>query len=66
MKQGVRYFKSLRVLSLVFSLMTLCAGMAFGQAISGNLVGTVTDPMTSRRERKTGITIGTPCSVGST
>ncbi len=44
MKQGVRYFKSLRVLSLVFSLMTLCAGMAFGQAISGNLVGTVTDP----------------------
>src|SRR5580765_2188586 len=44
MKQGVRYFKSLRVISLVFSLMTLCAGMAFGQAISGNLVGTVTDP----------------------
>jgi Carboxypeptidase regulatory-like domain len=44
MKQGVRYLKSLRVLSLVFSLMTLCAGIAFGQAISGNLVGTVTDP----------------------
>jgi len=44
MKQGVRYFKSLRVLSLMFSLMTLCAGIAFSQAISGNLVGTVTDP----------------------
>ena len=44
MKQGVRYFKSLRVLSLVFSLMTLCVGIAFGQAISGNLVGTISDP----------------------
>jgi hypothetical protein len=44
MKQGVRYFKSLRFLSLLFSLMTLSVGIAFGQAISGNLVGTVSDP----------------------
>ena len=44
MKQGARYFKSLRVLSLLFSLMTLCVGIAFGQAISGNLVGTISDP----------------------
>src|ERR1700722_20945745 len=44
MKQGVRYFKSLKFLSLLFSLLTLSAGIAFGQAISGNLVGTVSDP----------------------
>src|ERR1700722_4863099 len=43
-KQGVRYFKSLRFLSLLFGLLTLCVGIAFGQAISGNLVGTVSDP----------------------
>ncbi len=43
MKQGAQYFKSLRFLSLLFSLLTLCVGIAFGQAISGNLVGTVSD-----------------------
>lgn len=44
MKQGAEYFKSLRFLSLLFSLLALCVGIAFGQAISGNLVGTVSDP----------------------
>ncbi len=44
MKQGARYFKSLRFLSSLSSLLTLCVGIAFGQAISGNLVGTVSDP----------------------
>ena len=43
MQQDSRYVTSLRFLTLFFSL-TLCVGMAFGQAISGNLVGTVTDP----------------------
>ncbi len=43
MKQGAQYFKSLRFLSLLFSVLTLCVGIAFGQAISGNLVGTVSD-----------------------
>src|SRR5437660_731694 len=36
--------KSLRYLSVLCTLLALCAGIAFGQAISGNLVGTVTDP----------------------
>jgi hypothetical protein len=44
MKQGAEYFKSLRFLSLLFSVLALCVGIAFGQAISGNLVGTVSDP----------------------
>jgi hypothetical protein len=44
MKRGVRYFKSLRFSILLFSLLTLCVGITFGQAISGNLVGTVSDP----------------------
>jgi outer membrane receptor protein involved in Fe transport len=43
MKRGVRYFKSLRFSILSFSLLTLCVGITFGQAISGNLVGTVSD-----------------------
>jgi hypothetical protein len=43
MKRGVRYFKSLRFSILLFSLLTLCVGITFGQAISGNLVGTVSD-----------------------
>jgi Carboxypeptidase regulatory-like domain len=65
MKQGVRYFKSLRVLSLVFSLMTLCAGMAFGQAISGNLVGTVTDPTSAvvANAEVTATNVGTSASA---
>ena len=44
MKRGVRYFKSLSFVSVLFSLLALCVGIAFGQAISGNLVGTVSDP----------------------
>jgi hypothetical protein len=44
MKQRVRYFESLTFVSVLFSLLTLSVGIAFGQAISGNLVGTVTDP----------------------
>src|SRR5882672_7491672 len=44
MKQGPRYFKSLKFIGLLFSLLTVCAGLALGQAISGNLVGTVSDP----------------------
>ena len=43
MKQGGRLSKSLRSLSVLFSLLTVCIGIAFGQAISGNLVGTVSD-----------------------
>ncbi len=44
MKRGVRFFTSLRFLCVLFSLLALCVGIAFGQAISGNMVGTVTDP----------------------
>jgi hypothetical protein len=44
MKHGARYFQSLRLPILFFSLLTLCVGIAFGQAISGNLLGTVSDP----------------------
>jgi Carboxypeptidase regulatory-like domain len=44
MKRGVRFFKSLRFVSVLFSLLALCVTIAFGQAISGNLVGTVSDP----------------------
>ena len=43
MTQGLRYFKSLKFLSLLLSLLTVFAGIALGQAISGNLVGTVSD-----------------------
>ncbi|MBZ5690046.1 MAG: TonB-dependent receptor [Acidobacteriia bacterium] len=43
MKQGARLSKSLRSLTVLFSLLTVCIGIAFGQAISGNLVGTVSD-----------------------
>jgi len=43
MKQDVRQFKSLRALFQLFSLLLLAA-MAFSQAISGNLVGTISDP----------------------
>ncbi|HEY3616867.1 MAG TPA: carboxypeptidase-like regulatory domain-containing protein, partial [Candidatus Sulfotelmatobacter sp.] len=44
MKQRVRYSKSLTFVIVMFSLLMLGAGIAFGQAISGNLVGTVSDP----------------------
>jgi hypothetical protein len=44
MKRGVRYFTSLRLVSVLLSLLALCVGIAFGQAISGNVLGTVTDP----------------------
>src|SRR5215467_12586430 len=44
MKHVVRYFKSLKLISVLFSLLALSVGIAFGQAISGNLVGTVSDP----------------------
>src|SRR6202158_3950888 len=44
MKQRVRYFKSLTFVSVLFSLLTLSVGIAFGRAISGNLVATVSDP----------------------
>src|SRR5882672_1867300 len=44
MKQSSLYFKSLKFIGLLFSLLTVCAGLALGQAISGNLVGTVSDP----------------------
>ncbi|HKU26554.1 MAG TPA: carboxypeptidase-like regulatory domain-containing protein, partial [Candidatus Sulfotelmatobacter sp.] len=39
-----QYFKSLRFPIFLFTLLSCCLGLAFGQAISGNLVGTVTDP----------------------
>src|ERR1700741_3713178 len=44
MKQRMRYFKSLTFVSVLFSMLMLSVGIAFGQAISGNLVGTVSDP----------------------
>jgi hypothetical protein len=44
MKQDSRYLRSLRLLTLLFSSLTFCVSIAFGQAISGNLVGTVSDP----------------------
>lgn len=44
MKQGLKYFKSLRFLMALSSLLTLSVGISFGQAISGNLVGTISDP----------------------
>src|ERR1700730_17168088 len=43
MKQRVRYFKSLTFVIVLFSLLMFSAGIASGQAISGNLVGTVSD-----------------------
>ena len=42
MKQSTRN-KSLRSLTVLFSLLTMCFSIAFGQAISGNLVGTISD-----------------------
>ncbi|HVN19419.1 MAG TPA: carboxypeptidase regulatory-like domain-containing protein [Dongiaceae bacterium] len=43
MKQRARLSKSLRLLTVLFSLLTMSIGIAFGQAISGNVVGTVSD-----------------------
>ena len=42
MKHPVRHFISLRILTLLYSVLTLSVGIAFGQAISGNVVGTIT------------------------
>ncbi len=44
MKQCARFLKSLKHLIVLCILLSLCVGTAFSQAISGNLVGTVTDP----------------------
>jgi hypothetical protein len=43
MKQHLRYLISLRVLIASLTLLTMSVSIAFGQAISGNLVGTITD-----------------------
>ena len=37
------WLKSSRRLVFLFAATAVCAGIAFGQAISGNLVGTITD-----------------------
>jgi Carboxypeptidase regulatory-like domain/TonB dependent receptor len=65
MKQGVRYFKSLRFSVLLFSMLTLCVGITFGQAISGNLVGTVSDPTGAvvANAEVTATNVGTSASV---
>lgn len=44
MNHVARYVISLRTLTFLYILLTLCAGTAFSQAVSGNLVGTVSDP----------------------
>jgi hypothetical protein len=44
MTQSSLYSKSLGFIRLLFSLLTVCGGLAVGQAISGNLVGIVSDP----------------------
>ncbi len=43
MKQRAQNFKSLKYLIVLCSMLTLGVGIAIGQAISGNLVGTVSD-----------------------
>ena len=65
MKRGVRYFKSLRFSILLFSLLTLCVGITFGQAISGNLVGTISDPTGAvvANAEVTATNVGTSASV---
>ena len=67
MKQGAQYFKSLRFLSLFFSVLTLCVGIAFGQAISGNLLGTVSDSSGAvvANAEVTATNVGTNASVVS-
>ena len=44
MKQSSLYLKSLGLIRLLLGLLTVCVGLALGQAISGNLVGTISDP----------------------
>ena len=67
MKRGVRYFKSLRFASVWFSLLALSAGIAFGQAISGNLVGTVSDPTSAvvANAQVTATNVGTGASASA-
>ncbi len=67
MKQGVQYFNSLRFSILLFSLLTLCVGITFGQAISGNLVGTVSDPTGAvvANADVTATNVGTSASVAA-
>lgn len=43
MKQGVRNFRLLALALAFFGLLALSAGVAYGQAIDGNIVGTVVD-----------------------
>lgn len=65
MKQDVRHLRSLRVLFALFSLLTLTVGIAFGQAISGNLVGTISDPTGAvvANAEVTATNVGTSASV---
>src|SRR5229473_4199864 len=43
MKQGIQRFRLFAFVLSLFGLLALSAGVAYGQAISGNVVGTVTD-----------------------
>jgi hypothetical protein len=43
MKQGVRSFRVLAFMFALFGLMALSAGVAYGQAIDGNIIGTIVD-----------------------
>src|SRR5450756_2173330 len=43
MKQGRRNFRLLAFMFALFGLLALSAGMAYGQAVDGNIVGTVVD-----------------------
>jgi len=67
MNRGVRYFKSLRFPTLLFSVLTLCVGITFGQAISGNLVGTVSDQTGAvvTNAEVTATNVGTSASVST-
>jgi hypothetical protein len=64
MKQDV-YSRSLKHLTVLCSVLMLCIGMALGQAISGNLVGTVTDPSNAvvANAEVTATNVGTNASV---
>lgn len=67
MNRGVRYFKTLRFPTLLFSVLTLCVGITFGQAISGNLVGTVSDQTGAvvANAEVTATNVGTSASVST-
>jgi hypothetical protein len=43
MKQGLRNSRFVAFIFALFGLMTLSAGVAFGQAIDGNVIGTIVD-----------------------